>query len=89
MTWLYSVQLGLMGTTIFYSSGDYGVAGNDNYCLEPNGTQAQGAPIFNPTFPSSCPYITSVGATQVNPDASVCSYFDHNRIHNTLIYFLV
>ncbi|KAI0915328.1 hypothetical protein AcW1_003883 [Taiwanofungus camphoratus] len=64
-------KLGLMGTTIFYSSGDYGVAGNDNYCLEPNGTQAQGAPIFNPTFPSSCPYITSVGATQVNPGASV------------------
>lgn len=65
------MQLGLMGMTILYSSGDYGVAGNDNSCLESDGTQAQGAPIFNPTFPSSCPYVTSVGATQVNPGAKV------------------
>ncbi|KAI0922999.1 hypothetical protein AcV5_009837 [Taiwanofungus camphoratus] len=64
-------KLGLMGMTILYSSGDYGVAGNDNSCLESDGTQAQGAPIFNPTFPSSCPYVTSVGATQVNPGAKV------------------
>jgi len=64
-------KLGLMGMTILYSSGDYGVAGYGNVCLYPNGTQAVGGPIFNPTFPSSCPYITSVGATQVNPGATV------------------
>lgn len=60
-----------MGITFLYSSGDYGVAGYGNVCLEPNGTQAVGAPIFNPTFPSTCPYVTSVGATQVNPGAMV------------------
>lgn len=30
-------KLGLMGVTVLYSSGDYGVAGNGGYCLTPNG----------------------------------------------------
>jgi len=30
-------KLGLMGVTVLYSSGDYGVAGNGDYCLNPNG----------------------------------------------------
>lgn len=30
-------KLGLMGVTVLYSSGDYGVAGNRDYCLNPNG----------------------------------------------------
>ena len=30
-------KLGLMGVTVLYSSGDDGVAGNGNYCLNPNG----------------------------------------------------
>ncbi|PCH35493.1 subtilisin-like protein [Wolfiporia cocos MD-104 SS10] len=64
-------KLGLMGMTILYSSGDDGVAGSDDYCLEPNGTQAIGAPRFNPSFPGTCPYITSVGATQVSPNHTV------------------
>ncbi|KAH7906414.1 peptidase S8/S53 domain-containing protein [Hygrophoropsis aurantiaca] len=64
-------KLGLMGVTVLYSSGDYGVAGNDALCLEPNGTQSVNGTIFNPSFPSTCPYITSVGATQVNPNSTV------------------
>ncbi|EMD39042.1 hypothetical protein CERSUDRAFT_112730 [Gelatoporia subvermispora B] len=58
-------KLGLMGVTIMYASGDDGVAGFGGVCLEPNGTQALGASIFNPTFPGGCPYVTSVGATQI------------------------
>ncbi|KAG9312092.1 peptidase S8/S53 domain-containing protein [Chiua virens] len=58
-------KLGLMGVTILYSSGDYGVAGNGGLCLNPNGTQTADGTMFNPTFPGSCPYITSVGATMV------------------------
>jgi len=27
--------------------------------------------MFNPAFPSTCPYVTSVGATQIRPGASV------------------
>ena len=30
-------KLGLMGVTVLYSSGDDGVAGNGNLCLNPNG----------------------------------------------------
>lgn len=71
--WLIAMkQLGLMGMTILYSSGDDGVAGNGDLCLEANGTQAVGAPRFNPSFPGTCPYVTSVGATQVNPGSTVC-----------------
>jgi len=76
-------KLGLMGTTFLYSSGDYGVAGYDNICLEPNGTQVLDAPIFNPTFPSTCPYVTSVGATQVNPNATV---WEPESAANQVIY---
>ncbi|MCJ1300601.1 hypothetical protein MMC08_003398 [Hypocenomyce scalaris] len=67
------MKLGLQGVTILYSSGDYGVAGNDGQCINPvtgmynNGTSGK----FNPSFPGTCPYITSVGATQVKPGASV------------------
>jgi tripeptidyl-peptidase I len=30
-------KLGLMGTTVLYGSGDYGVAGNNGACLGPKG----------------------------------------------------
>ncbi|KAI9046641.1 hypothetical protein LZ554_009383 [Drepanopeziza brunnea f. sp. 'monogermtubi'] len=67
------MKLGLQGVTFIYSSGDYGVAGNGGQCIDTttgeynNGTSG----MFNPAFPSSCPYVTSVGATQVKPGASV------------------
>jgi len=64
-------KLGLMGTTVLYSSGDDGVAGNGDLCLNPDGSQTANGTMFNPGFPGTCPYITSVGATQVNPGASV------------------
>ncbi|KAF8134388.1 peptidase S8/S53 domain-containing protein [Boletus edulis] len=64
-------KLGLMGTTILYSSGDYGVAGHGDLCLNPNGTQTADGKIFNPTFPGTCPYVTSVGATMVPSGSSV------------------
>ncbi|KAL0577149.1 hypothetical protein V5O48_004825 [Marasmius crinis-equi] len=57
-------KLGLMGTTVFYSSGDNGVAGNNDVCMDPNFT-------FNPEFPSTCPFVSSVGATQMDPGATV------------------
>ncbi|MCJ1484230.1 hypothetical protein MMC06_004398 [Schaereria dolodes] len=66
-------KLGVQGTTVLYSSGDYGVAGNGGQCIDPttgaynNGTSG----LFNPSFPGTCPYITSVGATQIKPGASV------------------
>jgi len=58
-------KLGLMGVSFIFSSGDNGVAGNGGQCLSPSGTR------FNPGFPSTCPYVTSVGATQINPGKTV------------------
>ncbi|KAG4026987.1 hypothetical protein MFRU_034g00470 [Monilinia fructicola] len=64
------LKLGLQGHTFLFSSGDYGVGGSpgdatDSGCLGPNET------IFNPQFPVNCPYVTSVGATKVNPGRTV------------------
>lgn len=57
-------KLGMMGTTVLYSSGDFGVAGNGGLCLNPDGSQTKNGTHFNPSFPGTCPFITSVGATQ-------------------------
>lgn len=70
------MKLGLAGVTILYSSGDYGVAGNGGQCCTKpkcaGGTyNSGGSGTFNPSFPGTCPYVTSVGATQIVPGASV------------------
>ncbi|KAL9095664.1 MAG: hypothetical protein Q9165_002096 [Trypethelium subeluteriae] len=64
------MKLALQGHSIFFSSGDTGVAGRPanpppNGCLGSNNT------IFNPRYPDSCPYITVVGATKVYPGKTV------------------
>jgi len=73
------MKLGLQGVTVLYSSGDYGVAGNGGQCQTANGV-VNGAQLndggeghFNPSFPGSCPFVTSVGATQVLNGSSVRS----------------
>jgi tripeptidyl-peptidase-1 len=66
------MKLGLMGVSVLYSSGDYGVAGNGGQCINEtitpgNSTYTNGdSGKFNPSFPGTCPYVTSVGATQVS-----------------------
>ncbi|KAF8516716.1 family S53 protease-like protein [Hysterangium stoloniferum] len=47
------MQLGARGTSILFSSGDGGVSGS----------QSQTCTTFIPTFPSGCPFVTSIGAT--------------------------
>ncbi|KAJ7260957.1 peptidase S8/S53 domain-containing protein [Mycena haematopus] len=64
-------KLGLMGVTFLFASGDSGVAGNGDLCVFPNGTQSVDAPLFNPMFPANCPFVTGVGATQINPGSTV------------------
>ncbi|UKZ68172.1 uncharacterized protein TrAtP1_009207 [Trichoderma atroviride] len=49
--------LGLRGISVIASSGDTGVGMS---CMASNST----TPQFNPMFPASCPYITTVGGTQ-------------------------
>ncbi|KAK3678498.1 hypothetical protein LTR78_001795 [Recurvomyces mirabilis] len=67
------MKLVLQGHTILLASGDYGVASfpgddNPNGCLSGDG---QNATIYNPDFVSSCPYILSVGATQLYSNQTV------------------
>ncbi|KAF8849785.1 subtilisin-like protein [Acephala macrosclerotiorum] len=70
------MKLGLAGVSVLYSSGDHGVAGNSGQCCTnakcAGGTYNSGSSgTFNPSFPATCPYITSVGATQVKPNGLV------------------
>ncbi|OSD06587.1 subtilisin-like protein [Trametes coccinea BRFM310] len=65
-------KLSMMGITFLVASGDDGVASNgDNLCLAANGTPVPGPGAFLPNFPATCPYVTAVGATQVDPGKSV------------------
>ncbi|KAH9056382.1 subtilisin-like protein [Lactarius vividus] len=55
-------QLGLRGVSVLVSSGDDGVGRGD--CMDTSGRVR-----FTPTFPSSCPWVTSVGGTESrNPE---------------------
>ncbi|KAG8530702.1 uncharacterized protein KY384_004058 [Bacidia gigantensis] len=74
------MKLGLQGTSFFFSSGDYGVAGNGGQCISNITTNStSNATVlndgrsgkFNPSFPSTCPFVTSVGATQIVPGGAV------------------
>ncbi|KAH9924577.1 subtilisin-like protein [Fomitopsis serialis] len=64
-------KLGLMGITVLFSSGDNGVSGNGGVCLDADGQEDYDGNVFAPGFPVDCPYVTAVGATQVNPNATV------------------
>jgi tripeptidyl-peptidase-1 len=65
------MKLGLQGVSVIYASGDAGVS-NRGECIYPAGitnyTELGEYPgAFSPSFPASCPYLTSVGATQIQP----------------------
>ncbi|KAJ7704957.1 subtilisin-like protein [Mycena rosella] len=47
------MALGARATSILFSTGDFGVAGN----------RAQNCTTFQPAFPVGCPYVTAVGST--------------------------
>lgn len=50
-----------------FSSGDFGVGGGD--CKSNDGT---GKVKFQPAFPASCPFVTTVGGTVgVSPEKAV------------------
>lgn len=61
-------QLGARGVSVLFASGDSGV-GTNGECYTNDGRNAS---TFLPNFPSSCPYITSVGGTyKFNPEVPV------------------
>ncbi|KAJ6525132.1 family S53 protease-like protein [Mycena capillaripes] len=51
------MALGARGISVLFASGDGGVRGNHDNISECNNN------TFVPTFPSSCPWVTSVGST--------------------------
>ncbi|KAA1474751.1 family S53 protease [Dentipellis sp. KUC8613] len=57
-------QIGARGTSLFFSSGDGGVSGG----------QSSECSKFVPTFPSTCPFVTSVGGTTFTPKETA-AYF--------------
>jgi len=57
-------QLGLRGVSVLFSSGDSGVGAN-NTCFSNDG---QNTHMFQPAFPASCPYVTTVGGTKNYPE---------------------
>ena len=77
------MKLGLKGHTILFASGDYGPAGNalpkgnisavSNACINLKDRQNGflNGTIFNPEFPATCPYVLSVGATQLDSNETV------------------
>ncbi|UQC90639.1 aorsin precursor [Colletotrichum lupini] len=69
------LKLGLQGVSVISASADCGPAGTGCSCLDPSTGQALG-PLstygnFNPVVPASCPYVTSVGGTQIRANGSV------------------
>ena len=61
------MKLGLQGTTVVVSSGDSGV-GDDEYCAP-----GRDGLIFFATMMSECPYVLSVGSTELDRPAGAPS----------------
>ncbi|KDQ08487.1 hypothetical protein BOTBODRAFT_645757 [Botryobasidium botryosum FD-172 SS1] len=76
-------KLGMQGVTVLYSSGDSGVAGSGGNCTNPTTALSANGTRFTPGFPATCPWVTSVGATQINPNSTV---FDPESACEQVIY---
>ncbi|KAF7422972.1 hypothetical protein PC9H_011136 [Pleurotus ostreatus] len=59
-------QLGARGVSILFSSGDVGVGGGD--CMTNDGSNKK---RFQPGFPGTCPFVTTVGSTTHIPERVV------------------
>ncbi|CAI4212083.1 unnamed protein product [Parascedosporium putredinis] len=62
------LKLGLQGVTVLTGSADRGTADQLGGCVDPdsgswNATEGH----FSPVFPASCPWVTTVGGTQLLP----------------------
>ena len=68
------LKLGLQGVTVVVSSGDCGPAGVGCACIDPTTGGVTAGPesgLFNPVAPASCPYVLTVGGTQLRANATV------------------
>ncbi|KAK3678058.1 hypothetical protein LTR78_002153 [Recurvomyces mirabilis] len=66
------MELGLQGHSVLFSSSDFCVGGspdpNRNNCIS---STTMNNSIYNPDYPSGCPYITSVGGTRLYPNDTI------------------
>ncbi|KAH9070722.1 subtilisin-like protein [Lactarius deliciosus] len=58
-------QLGARGVSLLFASGDDGVGGGD--CKKNDGSSVV---QFQPIFPATCPWVTSVGGTTKRPEVA-------------------
>ncbi|KAF9966301.1 hypothetical protein BGZ73_001075 [Actinomortierella ambigua] len=71
-------QLGARGVSVIVPSGDGGVGDGDRdpatqHCFTNDGRNIT---RFQPVFPATCPFVTSVGATAgINPEVAVSRFF--------------
>ncbi|KAH8703187.1 putative protease S8 tripeptidyl peptidase I [Talaromyces proteolyticus] len=65
------LKLAMQGHTLLFCSGDYGVASSPNDSGHKNGCLGPESRIFNPQYPSGCPWVTSVGGTMLYNDQNV------------------
>ena len=64
-------QLGARGVSVFFGSGDEGIGLNGD-CVS---NDSKNTTMFLPQYPSSCPYVTSVGATHhFEPEVASLSF---------------
>ncbi|KAF9534132.1 tripeptidyl peptidase A [Crepidotus variabilis] len=78
-------QLGARGVSLLFSSGDYGVGdGNANPATQQCFTNdGKNQTKFIPVFPSTCPFVTSVGGTQnINPEVAVSRFYSGGGFSN-------
>ncbi len=69
------LKLGLQGVSVVVSSGDCGPAGAGCRCIDPSTGGVTAGPadsgLFSPVAPASCPYVLSVGGTQLRVNSTV------------------
>lgn len=71
------MKLALQGVTTVVSSGDYGVTGFGDTCP----TNAADQEVFIPLYMSSCPYVLSVGSTQLDRYNASAPSRPYERLH--------
>ncbi|KAF3932549.1 Aorsin [Dactylellina cionopaga] len=78
------LKLGLMGVSVLWASGDFGVGGYGSACRD-FGTGAYNDGLsgrFTPDYPATCPYITAVGGSYIPLGKTV---FDGEVAWNTYL----
>ncbi|EPS41024.1 hypothetical protein H072_5086 [Dactylellina haptotyla CBS 200.50] len=77
------MKLGLMGVSVLFASGDFGVGGYGSVCRDSNGAYNDGlSGRFTPDYPATCPYVTAVGGTYIPRNKTV---FDAELAWNTYL----